>query len=87
MAICETQVCREQGAVLQLSAEVLLHFFHVKPPGRKSRGGSQTLLVCPFVSVLKELNTPNIQSLHMEKVVLVLVLQTVTSSCAEQGCS
>lgn len=50
-------------------------------------GGSQTLLVCPFVSVLKELNTPNIQSLHMEKVVLVLVLQTVTSSCAEQGCS
>lgn len=51
--------------MLQLSAEVLLHFFHVKPPGRKSGRGkkAKTLLVCPFVSVLKELNMPNIQSL------------------------
>lgn len=44
--------CRERDAALQLSAEVFLHFFHVKPIGRKSGGGggggAKPLWFAPF---------------------------------------
>lgn len=51
--------CRERNAVLQLSAEVFLSVFHVKPTGRKLGGHTtdQTLVVCPFPLVLKKIIT------------------------------
>lgn len=94
VAICETGACRQRGAVLQLSAEILLHFFHVKPPGRKSGGKkkqTQTMLVCPFASVLKELNAPNTEGLALGEVgagPCPAGCDRLCSPCvAEQGCS
>lgn len=38
MSAANQGCCGEQDAALQLSAEVFLHFFNVKPIGRKSGG-------------------------------------------------
>lgn len=82
------------GAVLQLPAEALLHFFHVKPPGTKSGGKkkqTQTLLFCPFANALKELNVPNTQSLALGEGDAGPCPADCDQLCsprvAEQGCS
>lgn len=77
---------RQRDAVRQLPAEGFLYFFRLKPTGRKSGGiKTQTLVVCPFPSILKIVTwcTKRSRVCHFfAKLVPLLVLRTVASSVA-----